>query len=239
MSKTFIIPDIHLKPWIFDRAEEELARAEYDSIVCLGDLVDDWNQETNLRLYRETFETAVRFIGRHPNIFFCYGNHDISYVWEALETGYSGAARNTVLDGLSMLKEALPHGNLAFIHRIDEVLFSHAGLTEAFVSHFFPDFKGSLDELVERLNELGMEELWCDASPIWARPQYGRIELYPKGMLQVVGHTPVSETDYFDGLLTVDNFSTYRDGIPIGDQRFVWVDTLLGQWGYTDKDMPA
>ena len=51
MSKAFVIPDIHLKPWIFDRAEEEFPKGEYDKIVCLGDLVDDWGQETNLDLY--------------------------------------------------------------------------------------------------------------------------------------------------------------------------------------------
>ena len=55
MSKVFVIPDVHLKPWMFDKAEELLSRSEYDKIVCLGDLVDDWDQEKNLGLYSETF----------------------------------------------------------------------------------------------------------------------------------------------------------------------------------------
>ena len=37
-----VIPDIHLKPWIFDRAEEIFAKAACDTVVCVGDLVDDW-----------------------------------------------------------------------------------------------------------------------------------------------------------------------------------------------------
>ena len=37
MSKVFVIPDVHLKPWMFDKAEELLSRSEYDKIVCLGD----------------------------------------------------------------------------------------------------------------------------------------------------------------------------------------------------------
>lgn len=49
--KVFVIPDIHLKPWIFDRAEDILSQGEYDRVVCLGDLVDDWNQEMNIGLY--------------------------------------------------------------------------------------------------------------------------------------------------------------------------------------------
>lgn len=52
MSKVFVIPDVHLKPWMFDKAEELLSRSEYDKIVCLGDLVDDWDQEKNLDCIR-------------------------------------------------------------------------------------------------------------------------------------------------------------------------------------------
>ena len=35
-------------------------------------------------------------------------------------------------------------------------------------------------------------------------------------------------------LVTVDNFSTYRNGNPIGDRRFIWVDTVSKQWGFAD-----
>ena len=81
MSKVFVIPDVHLKPWMFNKAEELLSRSEYDKIVCLGDLVDDWDQEKNLGLYSETFDALERFINRHPNFLLCYGNHDVSYIW--------------------------------------------------------------------------------------------------------------------------------------------------------------
>ena len=158
MSKVFVIPDVHLKPWIFDKAEELLSQNEYDKIVCLGDLVDDGDQEKNLGLYGEIFDVVEEFIERHPNFLLCYGNHDVSYIWEARESGYSE----------------------------------------------------------------------------YARPQDGRIEMYPKGYLQVVGHTPVRKTDYYGELVTVDNFSTYRNGNPIGDQRFIWVDTVTKQWGFAD-----
>lgn len=116
-------------------------------------------------------------------------------------------------------------------------MFSHAGLTQVFVSHFFPDYKDGIDDLVRRMNGFGKEELWNDASPIWTRSQNGRIEMYSDVMLQFAGHTPVKKTDYFKGVLSLDTFSTHRDGDPIGDQRFVWVDMITGQWGYTDKDM--
>lgn len=45
MSKVFIIPDVHLNPWMFDKAAKLIKDGDYDEIVMLGDLVDDWNQK--------------------------------------------------------------------------------------------------------------------------------------------------------------------------------------------------
>ena len=42
--------------------------------------------------------------------------------------------------------------------------------------------------MLMQINSFGKDEMWCDASPIWARPQDGWIDLYHKDMLQVVGH---------------------------------------------------
>ena len=50
-----------------------------------------------------------------------------------------------MLEGLSKLEKLLPAGNIAYIHRVDNVLFSHAGLTEKFVSHFLPNFGGDIE----------------------------------------------------------------------------------------------
>ena len=63
----------------------------------------------------------------------------MSYIWEARESGSSDYARQVVLEGISKLEKLLPAGNIAYIHRVDNVLFSHAGLTEIFVSHFLPN----------------------------------------------------------------------------------------------------
>ena len=212
MGKVFVIPDVHLKPWIFDRAEEELKKSDYDYIVFLGDLIDDWGQEENINLYRETFDRLKGFISEHPNFLYCYGNHELSYLWSKYETGYSSAARDTVLAGMSDIRSMLSRGSMAYIHRIDDVLFSHTGLTDRFISEHFPDHTGSFDEMLKNINEFGQSEMWKDISPIWVRPQDGYLEMYPKGFLQVVGHTPVEKADYFTGLLSVDTFSTYKTG---------------------------
>ncbi|MBR2275070.1 MAG: metallophosphoesterase, partial [Lachnospiraceae bacterium] len=195
MSRVFIVPDVHLKPWIFGRASKLIREGSYDEIVLLGDLVDDWGEEYNLELYEETFDAAAAFVTKYPNTRWCYGNHDVSYLWEARESGYSAYARETVVRRVHNLEQALAAGRSSFIFRIDEVLFSHAGLTKSFAANHFAlpaaPSVNEIDEMLLRINRMGRKELWEDDSPIWARPQYGEMELYPELMLQVVGHTPV------------------------------------------------
>ena len=48
--KILVIPDVHLKPWIFDKAEELMNKYHLDNVVFIGDLVDDWNQDCNIFL---------------------------------------------------------------------------------------------------------------------------------------------------------------------------------------------
>ena len=226
MSKVFVIPDVHLKPWMFREASELIKKGDYDSIVMLGDLVDDWDQERNLDLYSETFDAVMAFVKEYPGTLLCLGNHDLSYMWTAYESGYSAYAHDLVVEKLNQLIYVLSEGNAAYIHRIDNVLFSHGGLTESFVrAHFGKAPKADIDYMISYINKMGKRFMWEDDSPIWARPQKGRWRLYPSDMMQVVGHTPVECSQREGNLLTLDNFSTYRNGAPIGDETFVWIDT--------------
>ena len=54
--RVLVIPDIHLKPWIFDRTEKILRDGKADRAVCLMDMPDDWNMEFQIELYKETFD---------------------------------------------------------------------------------------------------------------------------------------------------------------------------------------
>lgn len=44
--RVLVIPDIHLKTWIFDCAEDILKDGKADRAVCLMDIPDDWGMET-------------------------------------------------------------------------------------------------------------------------------------------------------------------------------------------------
>ena len=96
--KVLVIPDVHLKPWMFDRAENVIQKRKVDNIVCLMDIPDDWGQERNVGLYAETYDRVIAFARNHPASLWCYGNHDLSYMWRAMESGYSYYTEETVYE---------------------------------------------------------------------------------------------------------------------------------------------
>lgn len=231
--KILVIPDIHLKPWIFDRAAELMRHAAADKAVCLMDIPDDWHQEKNIDLYIQTFDSAISFQRAFPDTLWCYGNHDLSYVWNQTESGYSYFAHRTVYKKLKELwAEIKDKRHIAYVHRIDNVLFMHGGLTNSYVMEFASDLDyEDTDAILKRINGFGCIEMWYDASPIWCRPQYYTAQMYRQNdMLQIVGHTPVEQITRYRNMVSCDVFSTYRDGRPIGTQEFLLIDTKT--WDY-------
>ncbi len=227
--KILVVPDIHLKPQQFEHASIILQEGTADQAVCLMDIPDDWNHEFDLELYEQTYDAAIRFAKDHPRSLWCWGNHDLSYVWGMRESGYSWYAQPIVLKKTSELIEALPDPHqIAYIHRIDDVLFLHGGLTNYFAwKHSKAEDYDDIDKVIAEINELGCEFMWNDESPIWFRPQYNKdVKLYKADqLLQVVGHTPVEVLKCCNNVLSCDVFSTYRTGQPIGPCVFPIINT--------------
>ena len=76
MSKVLVIPDVHLKTKIFDRAEKILDSGQADFAVQLGDLVDDWDMQFAVAFYQQTMERVLAFHKKFPKTLWCMGNHD-------------------------------------------------------------------------------------------------------------------------------------------------------------------
>ena len=236
MSKILVIPDVHLKPWMFEQATDIMENTDVDNAVFLGDLVDDWHMQSNVELYRETLDAAIDFAVHYPHSLWCYGNHDLSYLWNQYDhPGYSFAAADLVCNKFEELRDVLTEPeNLGIMHRVDRVLFSHAGLSTEFVEAQLHQYMDDIDCMIDMINEYGYEELWEDNSPIWARPQDGTLAkgMFAPEFLQVVGHTPVEEILVQDKLITADTFSTSSTGHYIGNREFIWVDTKEMTWSY-------
>ena len=150
--KVLVIPDVHLKPWMFERADKIMEQDAAERAVCLMDIPDDWNQEYNLELYMETFDAAIAFAKKYPETLWAYGNHDLSYIWNEPESGYSPAAAYIVVMKLDELAGVLLEGNeIRYIQKIDNVLFCHGGLRDYFVK------KTVLEEKYHDVDESAIE----------------------------------------------------------------------------------
>lgn len=231
--KMLVIPDIHLKPRLFDRAETILRTGRADRAVCLMDIPDDWDMQSRIDLYEKTFDRAIRFAETFPDTLWCYGNHDVSYPWGQLESGYSSYAESTVIAKLEELRRALPdERQLAFVHRVGCVLFSHGGLASDFVRllGLDPD-TADPDAVIRAVNNAPANLLWDDISPLWLRPQEDAPEMFRDDEFrQVVGHTPVEKIYKKHGVLSTDVFSTYRNGTQIGESVMAVIDTETGMY---------
>ena len=142
-------------------------------------------------------------------------------------------AEETVYEKLKELRGFLEdHERLKYIHRIDNVLFMHGGLTDEFLKAFSKaSHYNDVDAVISEINELGRGRMWQNYSPIWLRPQYGNYRMYkPRKLLQVVGHTPVKEIKKEGNVISCDTFSTYRNGDPFGTMEFLLLDTET--WSY-------
>lgn len=225
-----VIPDVHLKPEMFKQASVLMKSQDIDRCVCLMDIPDDWNKQFNISLYEETFKAAIKFQKDHPDTLWCWGNHDLSYVWGMSESGYSKVAEYTVRKYIDKLLDIVPDDQIEYIHHIDDVLFMHGGLSALFVKTHLEDLGlyDDVDTIISWINSLGPEYMWTNASPIWYRPQLDFRALYKQDtLLQVVGHTPVRKvnTDTVRNFISCDVFSTESNGTRYGEEKFPVIDT--------------
>lgn len=239
--RCLILPDVHLKPGIFDRADKILASGQADFAIQMGDLVDDWGQEFNVALYDRTMQRVLKFHRDHPNTLWCRGNHDFGYAYPDKGVRESGHSR--FQEGImgTYLREMERIGaKQKVMHLLGGVIFTHAGLTADWACRRFekvgyaPGVKPSEANLVHIVNHASPEELWQEDSPIWARPQHDEYIMWGD-YLHVVGHTPVRHPTQEDDVLSTDLFSTYRDGTPFGDEKFVIIDTTTKDWRIAEE----
>ena len=231
--KVLVIPDVHLKSWMFYKARNVIKNRKVDQVVCLMDIADDFGKQDQLQCYKEAYDTAKEFAKDYPNTLWCWGNHDLSYIWEAKESGYSELYAPSIKYIVERFKEDVP--KIAYIHKIDQVLFMHGGLDDFYVWETVPEMYDDflIDEIIEKINSLGEKHLWRYGSPIWSRPQYSQRRLFrEENFLYVVGHTPVEKISRGGNVISTDTFSTHENGKAIGNGKFLLLDTET--WEYEE-----
>lgn len=203
MAKVLVIPDTHARD--FWKEAKNIIN-EYDKVVFLGDYVDPYSYEFKLsreELEEKTindFKEIIAFAKQYPDkIVLLDGNHLLHYV----NTAYACSRFNS---RLASTIQKLYNDNKELFHPcylIDDVLFSHAGVSEQWVN-----LTGKIENIdytgdpVAFINECSFSSLMACGRTRGGRDLYSGPEWLDvheiswsvdllKGFYQVFGHTQV------------------------------------------------
>lgn len=209
--RLLVIPDVHLKPWMFTRADEIMQAGIADNALCLGDIPDDFKCKNNMALYNETFDAAETFLRKYPESLWIVGNHDASYLWDFDQSGKAYLAETTAKERVHSLLHKIcflsDKDTAAFAMRIDKCVFSHAGIVRFFTDDLENEYqrkypnpdvpapdgicgktfdKDNIDDVIWAVNSIADKwMMWTYNSPMWARPQS---EYYSGKTQELIGH---------------------------------------------------
>lgn len=191
------------------------AHPDFDKVVFMGDYFDSFDISGVEQLYN--FNEIIRFKeSTDKEVVMLIGNHDHHY-FNVGET-YSGFKAAHKWDFQDALKKNMHHLQIAYL--LDDVLFTHAGVSPIWMDDVFKWNGWSKDTVVEVLNEMYLNKPttfnfshsgWdpygdsVEQGPLWIRPRSlmksnkGEDGL-KKHFIQVVGHTQVN--NIFDSFKT-------------------------------------
>lgn len=211
--KTVILGDIHGRSiW---KLIYELEKP--DRMIFIGDYFDSFDIKGVDQL--NNFQDIIKFKESGVcDVVMLIGNHDHHYFPEIGDTGTSGYQHLLAPSISYIVGENRKHLQMAY--RIDDMLFTHAGVSSVFMDQVFGKDGWKTESIVEDLNELfkykprsfqfgefammnkmsyldpyGDSE---DQSPIWIRPRAlkrANRDTLRKEIIQVVGHTQQTQID--------------------------------------------
>lgn len=207
--KTLVLGDIHGHNTWKDIIEKET----FDKVVFLGDYLDSFTLD--YKVIAENFRNIIEYKKKlGDKCILLYGNHDHSYYNSERCSGYKSEAHTTYK---LLLDELFENKLIDLIHIQDDIIISHAGISEYWLNNIanIEDVK-DLSLYTINLNKLN----WNDdmgyspsgntisQSPIWIRPQ-ALLNNHIKGYRQIVGHTNLKAPYTEEGLYLNDLLPNY------------------------------
>jgi predicted MPP superfamily phosphohydrolase len=230
--KTVLIGDLHGRStWKLIVYQEKP-----DRVVFIGDYFDsfDISGVEQIANFKEIIEYKK---STNTEVIMLVGNHDHHYFPEIGYTGTSGYQTNIAPSINQVIDENREHLQMAY--RFDDVLCTHAGVSETFMDITFGKDGWKTEDIVELLNEkfkyqpktfvFNGRDSYGDnvyQTPIWIRPRSLMADNYNKlrkEVIQVVGHTQQFQIDiqgkatggryyFIDTLGTSGEYLIYQDG---------------------------
>lgn len=190
-----------------------------DKVVFLGDYFDSFDIPGIDQIFN--FKKIIEYKNTsNSEVTLLIGNHDCHYFPEIGYTGTSGYQNKISVYINQIIQDNRMHLQIA--HKIDNFLFTHAGVSDVFMNQTFGDNNWNIDNIDFELNELfkykpksfdfnGLEpsgDNMCQ-TPIWIRPRSlmkaNKDSKIKNKYIQVVGHTKVTQIDV-KGLSTGDRY---------------------------------
>src|SRR5574344_1686724 len=208
--KVFVIPDIHLTNFWIKAAEDNIDNV--DKMVFLGDYIDSENSNiiSSEENYLSTLQRLKEFRNSHPDkvVLLC-GNHDFSYIALSKDGRCVSNHQPNHIKIDHAFTDLLP--NLHAAVEIDEVVYSHAGISKVwYENNGSPSFE-QMDNMLHARNENaynwnGLYDGYGNEpqqTPFWIRPEalidnhlYSKSTFNMQFPKQVVGHTSVKLDKY-------------------------------------------
>lgn len=201
--------------------EKIVKQNDFDKIIFLGDYFDTYDDIT-IEQQINTFNKIVEFKKQNiDNVILLLGNHDYHYL-KGVNESYSGYSRTGVINISPLLEKAIRDKLIQVCYFYNDILFSHAGITNTWYKNTFNEEFDPEINFIEKINNLLIDNriafnftiginfsMFGDdicQSPIWVRPHSlfdDRLYNYK----QVVGHTQMEKIEF-------------------NEQNIVFIDTL-------------
>lgn len=204
-----------------------VAKHEVDKVVFMGDYFDA-KEEITAEYQQLNFESLVAYKKKNKDkVVLLIGNHDFHYRRGAEET-YAGFQYWHKKEIQNMLHNAFDEGLLQLCFQVDNVLFTHAGITKTWLQSTGYCGKGSINLFINNLfrskpslfGSTTSEVSFYDQksqSPILVRPE-GLLPDMIEGYMQVVGHTPQSRLSILpQKLALIDTLGTSGEYLYLED----------------------
>lgn len=207
--KTLVLGDIHGHNTWKDIIEKET----FDKVVFLGDYLDSFTLD--YKVITENFRNIIEYKKKlGDKCILLYGNHDHSYYNLERCSGFKSEAYTTYK---FLLNELFENKLIDLIHIQDDIIMSHAGISEYWLNNIanIEDVK-DLSLYTINLNKLNWNDVTgysrfgntISQSPIWIRPQ-ALLNNHIKGYRQIVGHTNLKDPYTEEGLYLNDLLPNY------------------------------
>lgn len=205
-----IIPDTHGRNILKMGAIKEKS-------IFLGDYFDSF--DINVFEQLNQFNNILKFVEDTDSIMLI-GNHDSHYITLDASHRYSGYQTNYALNINRTLNEVLDKLKYCHYDKEDNIIYSHAGITEDYVLALESKFGNikTIEKLIDIINSNPtvngeyINRFVSSASGgsdpydgvTWLRPWRYKVPLLLEKTIQVVGHTHSREIKQYDNLFVVD-----------------------------------